>query len=52
MPDANMAEVFNYLSDNKQNGYTMSQFRDDWSKLTDQDKRDLRTGIGDGTLTY
>ncbi len=52
MPDANMAQVYNYFSDNGENGYKMATFRDDWKKLTDQDKRDLRTGIGDGTLTY
>ena len=24
----------------------------EWRKLTDEDKRNLRTGLGDGTLSY
>lgn len=46
---ANMAEVFKFFA---QNGYTMEKFRNDWRALTDQDKTDLRNGIGNGTLTY
>jgi hypothetical protein len=52
MGDATMLDVFNYMSDNKTNGYKLASFKADWSKLTDQDKADLKAGIGDGTLTY
>jgi hypothetical protein len=33
---------------------TVGQFRDEWTKqgLTDQDKREIREGIGNGTMTY
>lgn len=40
---------------------TVSQFKQEWAKLTDQDKADLKAGIGEydpatgtasGTLTY
>lgn len=27
-------------------------FRKEWTALSEQDKSDLRNGIGDGTLTY
>lgn len=52
MADATMLDVFNYMSDNKSNGYKLATFKNDWSNLTDQDKADLKAGIGDGTLTY
>jgi hypothetical protein len=28
------------------------EFREEWAQLTDQDKTDLKNGIGDGSLTY
>jgi len=52
MGDATMVEVFNFLSDNKSNGYKLTDFRSEWVKLTDQDKVDLKKGVGDGTLNY
>ena len=35
-------------------GMTVGQFRDEWTKqgLTEQDKREIREGIGNGTMTY
>jgi hypothetical protein len=34
-------------------GYkNLAKFRADWSQLTDKDKTDLRTGIGNGTFDY
>lgn len=33
-------------------GYTLKEFKKDWESLTDQDKTDLKEGIGNGTLTY
>lgn len=47
-----MLKVFNFFSDNKTNGYTLTQFRKDWEQLSDQDKEDLKTGVENGTLTY
>lgn len=32
--------------------FPLAQFRAEWAELTDQDKLDLRTGIGNGSLTY
>lgn len=31
---------------------TLKEFSEDWKRLTDQDKLDLKTGIGNGTFTY
>jgi hypothetical protein len=53
MPDtkpANMSEVYKYFE--RGTDYKMVAFRKDWAKLTDQDKADLRNGIGDGTFNY
>jgi hypothetical protein len=35
-------------------GMSVGQFRDEWTKqgLTDDDKRQIRQGLGDGTMTY
>lgn len=34
-------------------GQSLSDFKkEEWDKLTDQDKADLAQGIGDGTFTY
>lgn len=33
-------------------GDTLKQFSDEWKQLTDQDKSDLKAGIGNGTLNY
>lgn len=34
-------------------GYkNLAKFRADWAQLSDKDKTDLRTGIGDGTFDY
>jgi hypothetical protein len=31
---------------------TLSQFRDDFNRLTDESKAELAAGLSDGTLTY
>lgn len=49
---ATMVQVFQYFSEGKTNDYKMSAFRDDWNQLTDKDKEDLKSGIGDGTYNY
>lgn len=47
---ATMADVFKFFADGTD--YKMSEFRNDWKDLTDEDKEQLKRGIGDGTLTY
>jgi len=43
---AGMAEICKFF------GMKLPQFRAEWSKLSDQDKADLKKGIGNGSLTY
>ena len=31
---------------------TLKEFSEDWKRLTEQDKDDLKKGIGDGSFTY
>lgn len=52
MADANLAEVYNYFADTYKGRGGMKQFREDWNELTDNDKADLKKGIGDGTFNY
>lgn len=47
MPDATMVEVKDFFEYKK-----LSDFRADWNLLSDQDKSELKKGIGNGTLTY
>lgn len=46
---ASLKDVATFL---RKPGETLRAFTDEWKGLTDQDKVELRTGIGDGTLTY
>ena len=46
MPEATMVEVMRFF------GMQIATFRKEWEKLTDQDKAQLKRGIGDGTLNY
>lgn len=43
---ATIAEVCKFF------GGPLAKIRAEWNNLTDQDKEQLRGGIGDGTLTY
>ena len=43
---ATLKEVRDYF------GITGKEMIAEWRKLTDADKRELRAGLGDGTLTY
>lgn len=31
---------------------TLKQFADEWKQLTPEDKVDIKTGLGDGSLNY
>jgi hypothetical protein len=33
-------------------GQTLKDFTAEWSALTDADKEQIKSGLGDGTLTY
>lgn len=61
MTAATVSDVYAYFADSHvdettgkkvNNGYTLSQFNAHWKALTDKDKADLKTGIGNGSLTY
>lgn len=43
---ATIAEVCKFF------GGSLAKIRAEWNELTDEDKVQLRTGIGNGTLTY
>jgi hypothetical protein len=47
MTDATMVQVKDFFGYKK-----LSDFRADWNNLTEQDKTELKKGIGNGTLTY
>lgn len=36
----------------KKDGQTLSQFRDEWNSITDENKAQLVSGLSDGSLSY
>lgn len=48
-PLATLKDVAAYF---RRPGETLSQFSAEWKELSDKDRTDLRTGIGDGTYNY
>ena len=46
MSEAGIKEVMAYF------GIPITQFGKEWKQLSEQDKNQLRRGIGDGTFTY
>lgn len=46
MADASIKEVMAFF------GMTAQEFTKEWRKMSQQDKEELRRGIGDGSLTY
>lgn len=44
--EATLVEIRNYF------GLTAKELMAQWKLLTDQDKEDLKVGIGSGSLTY
>lgn len=47
-----MLKVYAFFSENKTNGYTLSQFKKEWMELSDVDKEHLKSGIENGTFDY
>jgi hypothetical protein len=48
-PLAPMAEVNKMF---RRTGQTLAAFVAEWKALSDQDKTEIRQGIGNGTMTY
>lgn len=48
-PLASLRDVAAYF---RRDGETLSHFSAEWKALTEQDRHDLRAGIGNGTFTY
>lgn len=46
MPDATLKQVIDYF------GLPMSQFAKEWKAVSDEDKAQIKAGIGDGSFTY
>lgn len=46
MADATLKEVTTYF------GIKLSEFKNEWAALTDEDREQIKRGIGDGTETY
>ena len=46
---ATLTQVTGYF---RLTGQTLKGFTEEWKALTEQDKDDLKNGIGNGTLTY
>lgn len=47
MADATLKEIVAYF------GYkSLSEFKADWSKMTETDREQIKVGIGNGTETY
>lgn len=49
MADATLKDVMDYF---KVEGDTLKSLRDEWVALSDEDKRQIRAGIGNGSYTY
>ncbi len=51
--DATMIEVMDYFGYKRADGKRdVTGFRKDWAMLTEEEKAQLRAGIGNGTFTY
>jgi hypothetical protein len=46
MPLAKLTDVIAFFE------MTMREFREEWSRLSDEAKAEIREGIGNGTYTY
>lgn len=46
MPDATLKDIMKFF------GMTSQDFTKEWKRLPEKDRKELKAGIGDGTLTY
>ena len=49
MAEATLKQIADFF---RKEGETLSQFAAEWKALPEEDKAQLREGIGNGTLTY
>lgn len=49
MAQATLKEVAAFM---RKEGETLTAFSKEWQSLSDEDKAQIRQGIGDGTLNY
>lgn len=49
MAQATLKQVADFF---RTEGDTLKKFSDEWKLLPEQDREDLKSGIGNGTLTY
>ena len=49
MATATLKDVMAFL---RKDNETITEFSKEWKSLSEQDKQDLKQGIGNGTLTY
>lgn len=48
---ANIKQVREFF-DHPDRKLGLSEFKDDWGQMTEQDKTDIKNGIGDGSFDY
>lgn len=46
---ANLTDVYKYMSDNGENGYTLPDFRRDWEVLSAEEKEWFKSAVGEAT---
>ena len=51
MAEATLKEIREFFN-SPDRPMTLSTLKVDWNDLTEQDRTDLKAGIGNGTLTY
>lgn len=49
MAEATLKQVAEFF---RKDGETLSKFADEWKSLTEDDREQIKKGIGDGSLTY
>jgi hypothetical protein len=52
MPDATIKQVSEFFKTGDPSRDALKAFSAEWKALSDQDKADLKAGIGNGTFTY
>jgi hypothetical protein len=52
MTDATIKDVADYFKTGEASRDTLSQFAKEWKELSEASKAQIRTGVGDESLTY